>query len=74
MAEHSTAELISSIDAALQFLTANADTMPRDIMRRTRDEAMQLGINLMSQRIDELTRDEVWQINDLVVMLDRVGY
>jgi hypothetical protein len=70
---HSTESLISSLDATLQHLVANADSMPLDIMRRTRDEAITLGTALLNQRIDDLTTDQVWQVNDLVCMLDRVG-
>lgn len=69
-----TQAIIDSIDAALQHLNANAASMPLDIMRRTRSEAMQMGIALMEERIDDLTNDQMWQINDLIVHLDRVGY
>lgn len=71
---YSTAELIDSIDATLQFLTANEATMPRDIMRRTRDEAIALGTALLNERIDDLTTDQVWTLHDLIVNIDRVGY
>lgn len=67
-------ELIDSLDAALQYLEANHASMPLDILRRTRSEAITLGTALLNQRIDDLTTDQVRRVNDLVVELDRVGY
>lgn len=69
-----TQELIDSIDAALQHLQANEASMPRDIMRRTRDEAITLGTRLLNEKIDYLTTDDVVRLHDLITHLDRVGH
>lgn len=69
-----TQELIDSIDAALQHLQANEATMPADIMRRTRDEAITLGTRLLNEKIDYLTTDDVVRLHDLITHLDRVGH
>lgn len=69
----STSELIESLDTALQFLQANEKTMPYNTLRRMRGEAITLGTALLNDRIDELTTDQVWRVNDLVVHLDRIG-
>lgn len=64
---------MESVKATLQFLQANEATMPRDIMRRTREEAIVLGTALLNERIDDLTTAQVWELHDLIVHLDRVG-
>lgn len=68
------AELIESMETALQFLSANESTMPRDIMRRMRDEAITLGTALLNERIDYLTTAQVWRLHELIVDIDRIGH
>ena len=70
----STAELIDSIDTALQFMQANEKTMPHTTLRRMRGEAITLGTALLNDRIDDLTTEQVVRLHDLIVYIDRIGY
>jgi hypothetical protein len=67
-------ELIEWLQCTLEFLDEEDSGLDADEVRQARAQAMDVGTRVLHERIDDLTNDQVWQVTDLVCLLDRVGY
>lgn len=67
-------EIITSIETALEFLSRNHASMPHDLFRRQRDEAIVLGTAILNDADLDITHADWMRVYDAVIELDRIGY
>ena len=68
----STDQTIAAMQAALENLTANYQTLDIAVIREIRGNAMDMGRAIMDA--DDFDHETFMRAYDLVIELDRVGY